>query len=180
MDHFRGGCATVLAFVYIGLTENGTIINLLSEHNINSMGRDLLYDSAHSLYTLGIEFLGHGVGATRKLLGDGSMLHNNILQFYIEYGFLGTVFWIGYQMVYLPMRFNKQYGYSVALYYGIISWYLFITYLTDNTAGYIAVQNVLFVSLSYFIDEEMDLMAEYDSKIEGTTEFIQKIRKAPE
>lgn len=151
------------------------MVLFLEEHNINLMGRDVLYSEARSLYELSWDFMGHGVGSTRKLLADSSVssfIHNSILQFFIEYGCFGMIFWLGYQMIYLPRRFNRYYDYNIALLYSIMSWYLFFTYLTDNTAGYILVQNVLFIVLAYLIENGSEMMRAYDKKLDGVTEGI--------
>lgn len=172
----RGGISIAIAFLYIWLTDQGIVTDFLLNHSIDMMGRDALYNEAKSFYTFNPFFLGHGMGSTRKLMESSSItishLHNSILQFFIEYGFVGMFYQLWYQMINLPKKINTYYDNEIALYYCIVNWYLFFTYLTDNTSGYIVVQNVMLIFIAYFIKNKKELMNEYDTKLENVSKTI--------
>ena len=72
-------------------------------------------------------------------------LHSDILKQYIELGFWGFVYWIYYELVYIPNKLFKLFGKRSSFAYTILIIYAFITYWTDNTEGYFLFQSALFI-----------------------------------
>lgn len=63
-------------------------------------------------------------------------LHNDLLKVYIELGFVGAMMWTWYWIMYIPNFLTKKVGIRNALICFTLIIYSFITYATDNTAGY--------------------------------------------
>ena len=71
-------------------------------------------------------------------------IHNDILEIYIEAGFLGSLLWFGYQWLYVPLKLYNNMSKRTATLYMALIIYSFITYFTDNTEGYFVFQVTLF------------------------------------
>ena len=83
-------------------------------------------------------------------------LHNDIMKIYINFGFLGSLIWYAINLIYIPVRFLKEYGKRTATIYMSLILYMFITYLTDNTEGYFVCQITLFLIpiATYWIEKK--------------------------
>ena len=143
-----GGVIICMFFVYV--IHEGTFTNWLWSHGINPMGRDNLYRYFKDYYDFSIFFWGRGSGFTSKLLTIGSVngtgvgtlraLHSDILRAFIEYGYIGSILWYSYYLIFLPRHFQnrseeiKQMLFAVAI-------YAFIIYLTDNASNYMLFQS---------------------------------------
>ena len=70
-------------------------------------------------------------------------LHNDVLKMYIECGFIGSLIWLTYNWLYVPINIFKKVGKKQATLYIALTIFAFITYLTDNTENYFAFQVIL-------------------------------------
>ena len=151
-----GVAGTVICITYVALLYNGYAMDFLAERDINVMGRDTLYKYFTRRTTFSPGFIGWGVSAVSKSIEDmsraevGNMinvrgLHNDILKIYIEYGFLGSIVWYGYNLIGIPLRLFEFLGKKDATLYTALAIFAFITYLTDNTENYFVFQVVLFL-----------------------------------
>lgn len=139
--------AILLGFGYV-LFIRYDLFNVVMElFDINTMGRDQIYDFIQPYYNISITFLGYGFEYTSVLLKNivqnspelkiGVLaLHNNILTEYIELGFIGFWAWIFYTwLVQYRWLINHQ-GEMVSMLFIMCETYIFITYMTDNTLYY--------------------------------------------
>lgn len=151
-----GGIGVIICFGYIMLLFNGEIMAYLAMNGINSMGRDVLNSYFTSLATFDIDFFGWGFGGVSKAIENmsradvGSMvnvggLHNDILKVYLECGFVCSMLWFCYHLIYLPVKMFESYNRNTATLFVAVLIYAFITYLTDNTENYFIFQVLLFL-----------------------------------
>lgn len=107
-------------------------------------GRELLMARVRDLYDLSVTYIGHGVGYSHARLveivrsdasANVSALHNDVLKYYIDLGFIPTVIFF-VNMLYLNLcRFGKN-NEMFGLKYIIMLAFLIICWLTDNLASY--------------------------------------------
>lgn len=167
------GVVVCLGIVYL-MTDN-ILTNWMWAHGINVMGRDNLYRFFRSYYNFSPFFFGRGSGFTGKLLTSGvnviegtintaAALHSDILRVFIEYGFIGSILWYAYYLVFLPNKFKK-----VNFCFGEVAFactlYAFIVYITDNSTYY-ALFQVLLILVP---------LGAMDTSVKSTTHFNEKI-----
>lgn len=139
--------AVLFAFAYVVVVRYDIFTKVMELFEIDTMGRDAVYDYIQKYYNISIAFLGYGFEYTTVLLQEIAehspeirlgvlALHNNILTVYIELGFFGFFAWLFYTW---PFQYrwliNKQ-GEKTALLFIMCELYIFITYMTDNTLYY--------------------------------------------
>ncbi len=146
--------AIIIAFLIITFVYSPSFSDFIKEHNINVMGRDILYKGITDQTTFSVDYIGKGwawVSAYMKFMSENDNifngilgLHNDILKLYVELGFIGFIilFIIQYRSIpnYLS-RTSKQ----LAVCYLFFQIFAFITYVTDNTFQYWDFQTVLIV-----------------------------------
>lgn len=140
---FAVSCAAVLcAFGYICAVRLGVFDYLAERFGVDTMGRSELYALIRSHYSMNPSYLGRGAGYISRFFTDNldtigvTGLHNDILQVYIDLGFLG--FWI-WAIAYCPVRAAKIYrwqGSEGAITAMTLFTYVLITGMTDNTIYY--------------------------------------------
>ena len=141
------GVIICLAFVYT--VSNEYILGWLWNHGINTMGRTNIYRTFRPYYEFSPTFYGRGSGFTAKTMslwagtqmnaGGILALHSDILRAFIEYGFIGSILWYAYYLIFLPRKIASRYEkYSEVVF--VIAIYSFIVYLTDNTSSYMLFQ----------------------------------------
>ena len=145
----------VVCFAYITIIYDGRFFEIMSNEEINVMGRDAIYGYFTSRTELSPTYSGWGISSVSKFIEDmsrkevGNMvavrgIHNDILEIYIEAGFLGSLLWFGYQWLYVPLKLYNNMSKRTATLYMALIIYSFITYFTDNTEGYFVFQVTLF------------------------------------
>ena len=132
-------------FGYIVLTHYDVLTRIAESVGIDTMGRTELYDFIRQYYRIDILFGGRGFEYITQLMkvaqfGTLNMakigaIHNGFLTIYIEFGMIGFFAWTGFWLIW-HMGWISKYNEEVVLSYLLITIYLFITYLTDNTAFY--------------------------------------------
>lgn len=138
------GIFICLGIVYLMMDSSFT--NWMWAHGINVMGRDNLYRFFRPYYNFYPSFFGRGSGFTAKLLLSGvqvvegtintaAAIHSDILRVYIEYGFIGSILWYGYYLLYLPSRFKKKDFMHGEVVFAC-TLYAFVIYITDNSTYY--------------------------------------------
>lgn len=153
----------LMVCVWVIITSNSVLIDLLSQSGINLMGRNVIYDYFSSYGGIDLTNLGQGLGfcgleleriADMGILGSMSSvrgLHNDLLRIIIEVGTVVGFIWLVLKIFLIPTVLKKYYGESVVLYYSLLLFYAFIVYMTDNTMGYIVFQTSIFVILGVTI-----------------------------
>lgn len=139
--------AMLLSFGYVLFIRYDLFNVIMEQLNINTMGRDQIYDFIQPYYDISIAFLGYGFEYTSVLLRNivnnfpelkiGVLaLHNNILTEYIELGFLGFWAWLFYTWLFQYRWLINHQGEMVSMLFIMCETYIFMTYLTDNTLYY--------------------------------------------
>lgn len=174
-----GLMGTIISVFYVAMCYNGEAMAWLALHNVDVMGRDVIYSYFTERTSFSFDFMGWGLAGISKFIENltrsdvGNMasvrgLHNDILKIYIELGFVGGVLWYLYNLVYLPRKLFHNFGKKDATLYIALILYAFITYLTDNTENYFIFQVVLWlIPLTANPDNSYDLL-ELSEELEPT------------
>lgn len=137
-----------IGYSYIFFIKSGLIYEFLDKYNINSMSRAEIWNGIRFQYEFTPFYLGHGLGYTSiwmennwqnlNIIGltQSTGLHNDILKFYIDFGFIGTFIYL-FNLLYLnSKRIAKKISYNSAiLYFTLISLQIFI-WFTDVVSEY--------------------------------------------
>ncbi len=130
----------VLVF-YVGIVRLGGF-HWMEQLGIDTMSRADMYDQIKELYTFSPFYIGHGMGylsyqLTRTIHIWETAIHNDFLQFYVDLGFFGYIFWLLsltlLRVWYFGGRKNIENG---ILTFSIIC-YMLILSATDNTLNYV-------------------------------------------
>ena len=134
---------------YVGIIKLD-VFSLLEEAGINTSGRVKIYNAVDKFYEFDPAFLGNGIGFLSYQLSTNmdvgvSAVHNDFLQYFIDLGFFGYIFWLMTMTVVRVCYFgaggkieNAIITFSLTLYFVIVS-------STDNTVNYPLLTTVLAV-----------------------------------
>lgn len=132
---------TVFALiVYVALIK-ADVFKLLEQAGINTSGRVEIYDAVDKFYEFSPGFLGNGIGFltyqlnTHMNVGVASV-HNDFLQHFIDLGFWGYIIWIMSMTVVRIWYFGAKGKTENAIITFMLTLYLVIVSLTDNTMNY--------------------------------------------
>jgi len=160
-----GIIGSIICIVYVYLLYDGEVLTILNKYGINAMGREKIYNYYMNRTEFSPSFLGWGIASVSKTIENmskeevGNMvevrgLHNDILKIYIEFGFIGSLLWYAFNLIYLPIMIYKKFGKYQATAYFCVAIYAFITYLTDNTENYFVFQ-VIFLTIPLLNSKKM-------------------------
>ena len=127
-------------FLYIYVIRSGILEKLVYHFNIQTMGRLNIYGRMSEYYYLGFSYLGKGIGSARAIVESFGyehyqLLHNDILSFYIELGFIGfLIFWIMYGAIFFKLCRKVNTDKMIILIAMFI--YTVIIFMTDNISIY--------------------------------------------
>lgn len=150
-----GIVAITVLLGYIYLIHSGLIYQLAYQYDINLMFRDRLWPAFDNQYSMDWDFIGKGYGFTSKYLHMNNVrmygvaiggVHNDILKTYIDLGFMPTIFYFLFFIVYVPIRFLRTMNKDVSFMFWSIQLYLTIIYLTDNAMIYECCQLVAYTA----------------------------------
>lgn len=131
--------AVVLLF-YIFAVKMG-FFDLLEDYGIDTMGRALIYKKVSRFYEFLPNYIGQGMGflayqLTVNLNVYSGSVHNDFLQFYIDLGFWGYIFWI----LTLTVLRTKYFGRGGKITNEIITFavilFMLVISSTDNTLNH--------------------------------------------
>lgn len=131
----------VFTSVYIWLIYSGVLEALCKGFGINTNGRVKMYGNVAEWFACPFAVSGNGLGIVEMLLTSWNVekfsnLHNDLLKFYIELGFLGFILLlISYGVMFY--RVEKTYGMSQMKLFLSMSVYTMILFATDNVSIYI-------------------------------------------
>lgn len=163
-----GMVGVIVCFAYISALYNNEFFLWLDEHEINSMGRNLLYPYFTRRTEFSASQTGWGIAGVSKIIENmdknevynmvnAEGLHNDILKIYINYGFFGSLAWYAINLIYFPVKLFKNFSMKTAVIYIVLACYMFITYLTDNTESYFTCQiTFLLIPLAAYCGEISD------------------------
>lgn len=127
-------------YMYLFLIYSGIMEAFVWGANINTNGRVEIYSRVANEFEFSVGFLGEGIGVVENLLDcwhvlTYSNLHNDLLKFYIELGFLGLLlFLISYGIMFylIDKRFGKS---QMSFFFGVVI-YTVLLFATDNVSIY--------------------------------------------
>lgn len=137
-----------LQYIYVYLIRSGTLYQIISSLNIETMARATMWSHLPGVYQFSPLFLGRGVGYVSKWMDNNwhtlgiigltqtTGIHNDVLKYYIELGFwvFGIyLFWILY---YNTFKIKKELDNKSALIYYIMMVFQILCWFTDNVSGY--------------------------------------------
>lgn len=138
----------VIIFFYVFAIKSGSIYTFIQKNNINTMSRNGLWIGIEPTYLFSLSFLGRGVGFVSKWMDNNWMtlninglsgtmgIHNDILKFYIELGFIGTFIYFYYYLYSVTKRIFKNIGRSQGILYFILMLFQMLVWFTDNISVY--------------------------------------------
>ena len=141
-----GGLCMLTGFAYIAVIKYNIFGAVMNRLNLNTMGRVDLYNFINDYYRIGVTYIGKGFEYITLLMQSVKKagylnlehigaLHNGYLTVYIEFGFFGYFLWTGFWLLWNPV-WTKRRACCALLAQLLVTAYLFITYITDNTAFY--------------------------------------------
>jgi hypothetical protein len=142
--------------LYVAAIKMGAF-ELLEKIGVETSGRDDIYRAVDKFYTFSPEYQGGGIGfLTYQLstnLGVGvSSVHNDFLQYYIDLGFFGYLFWLFAMTFTRIWYFGRKGNFEGAVISFSLLVYLIVVSSTDNTMNYPLLTGtlaILMMSLSY-------------------------------
>ena len=132
---------------YVGIIKLD-VFALLEEAGIDTSGRVIIYNAVDKFYEFSPEFLGNGIGfltyqlSTNMTVGVNAV-HNDFLQYFIDLGFWGYIFWLVSITILRVCYFGKKGDVENAILAFVLTLYLVIVSSTDNTMNYPLLTTVL-------------------------------------
>lgn len=127
-------------YLYIYLIYSGAIEAFCWGANINTNGRVEMYSRMANEAEFSLAYLGKGLGVVENLLEHWNILtyvnlHNDLLKFYVELGFIGLlIYLLSYGvMFYLA---EKKFDSSKMSFLLVLSVYTMLMFTTDNVSIY--------------------------------------------
>lgn len=161
----------IIAYTYVFLIKSGYLYTILDMYNINSMSRAQIWSGISNQYDFSVLYLGRGLGFSSiwmdnnwNILGINGLtqstgLHNDILKFYIDLGFivcglyLFNLLYINTKKIYYKLNKNSALLYFVLIVLQILTWF------TDVISGYHNYQWMFFLLIfSLLLYEEKNLI----------------------
>ena len=154
-----GVAAVVISLVYIYVIDSGMLSALLLKYGIQDNGRLSYYLYANKFYEYSIDFVGLGWTWFSRyfqqlyLSGyriDGyriaASIHSDILVMFIEIGFVLFVVWVFYMFITRTNVVTRKFGAVAGECVLLLTLYMFILYLTDNTITYTDTQTMFILA----------------------------------
>ena len=155
----------LVLFAYIFVIKMD-VFEMLQEAGVETSGRDVIYNAVDPYYEFSPEFLGHGIGFLTYTLSQNtsigvSAVHNDFLQYYIDLGFFGYLFWLLAMTVGRVAWFGRKGRVNGAILTFTLLIYLVVASMTDNTINYPLLTCVLAILMMGFgFDNEVREMEE--------------------
>lgn len=150
-------CAVGL-YAYLIMIDSGILNELCKILGMNTMGRLELYTYAASYYEVSPSFVGMGFTKFTRLFWDLAdartpilsfglpyTIHSNIIELFIELGFYVFPAWLAYTFYGKPILLERFCNARAAKAYMVVSVYMVVLYLTDNTFTYCSSQMLFFL-----------------------------------
>lgn len=167
---FRAGLFTVVSIVasslFIYVIESGALVSFTTLYGIDTSGRLSYWNYASRYFEYSIDYIGSGFTYFSRLFqqlylsglridgaGVPSSIHSDLLVMYIEIGFIPFYIWIVYNFYIRTNYLDKRSSPKVAECYLLLTIFMFILYLTDNTLTYYSVQMMYFLAPLVLEDE---------------------------
>ena len=117
------------------------VFTLIEKAGIDTSGRAVIYAEVDKFYEFSPEFLGNGIGfltyqLSNNMTVDVSSVHNDFLQYFIDLGFWGYIFWLISMTIVRVCYFGRKGNVESAIITFALTLYLVIVSSTDNTLNY--------------------------------------------
>ena len=159
--------AITVCLSYIFIIKSGILSALVMQFGIEDSGRISYYLFSNRFYEFKIGYPGKGwtwFGRYFQQLnlsgfridghGVAASIHSDILMMFIEIGFILFVIWIAYMFMARPIILERKQGTLTSECVLLLTLYMFILYLTDNTLNYLDTQLLfLLVPMTVAIQE---------------------------
>ena len=128
-------------FYYIYAIRSGVLKHLCYNMGIIGNGRMTMYDRLQEMYEFSPFFFGNGLGNIKNILDCWAIptydhLHNDLLKFYFELGFLGfLIFMISYGVTFYLAE--KRFGKSQMCGLLAMTVHSMVLFMTDNVSVYV-------------------------------------------
>lgn len=135
------GGVIALVYGYLYLIYSGVMAAFCWGANINTNGRVEMYSRMANEFEFSPGFFGEGLGVVENLLEFWNVekfanLHNDLLKFYIELGFLGLLLYLLSYCILFHLA-GKEFGKSKMCFLLGVSVYSMMLYATDNVSIYV-------------------------------------------
>lgn len=149
-------------FAYIYIIKSGILGRITAKYKINTMGRTNVYGMISEAYTFSLKYLGKGIGSVQVLVRElgistYQLLHNDILSFYIEIGFVGfLIFWTIYCTIFILLlkRVSTQ---TMCIVFGLFV-FTVIVFMTDNISIYINYFYPFYVMIFSLLERDREML----------------------
>ncbi len=128
-------------YFFINSIHSGSLQELATKYDIDFSGRFIYYDLVDNYYDVSIGYIGYGIGFVDKIMNNAlksnsisfsAGLHNDLLRYYIDLGFIFFGLWCIFYMIYLPTFYAREYDKKMYNIVFIIILYNFINYMVSN------------------------------------------------
>lgn len=133
-------------YLFVFLVVDGNFFEILARYGIKTSGRNYYYKVARDLAGFNLGFLGIGRNGMQVLMGSDysymhvGNIHSDILRMYCECGFVLFFLWIINYFVVFPHLIKNKCGVDAKIGYLFLTYFTFISYLTDNMELYLVSQ----------------------------------------
>ena len=137
-----------ISFIYIYTIKSHLLFEILNKFNINTMSRAEFWLAIETTYSFSPLYLGHGTGFVSKWMDNNwhtfgiiglnqtTGLHNDILKYYIDLGFIGFAMYLYWSLKSVSDRIAKILDNRAAFVYFLMMLLQVLCWFTDNISSY--------------------------------------------
>lgn len=154
---------TILMLGYLSIIKSGLLFQLADEYGVDLMSRDVIFSYYQNFYEISPSYMGQGI---RFIYAYGTehsadavyvdAVHNVYLETYIETGFWCWCFWIIFELSFRVRRVIDRYSAVPGVALMTMNFYVFFTFLTDNTSFYYPINVVYRMAVMVWCYEKME------------------------
>lgn len=154
-------CIILVIYVYIWGIKSEVLIDLFKEKGINTMSRTQLWRGIRKEYFFSPLYTGKGMGFVSKWMDNNwqgigiigltqtTGLHNDLLKYYIELGFIGFLVYIYYILNVITQKIRKTINNESAMIYFLCMILQILCWFTDNISGFHIFMWIFYLILFY-------------------------------
>ena len=130
----------ILLLAYVGIVKWG-VFQKMEDAGIDTSGRAYIYRAVDKFYDFSPTFIGNGMGFLTFRLNSGleigvGAIHNDFLDYFVNIGFWGFIFWLLSFTVLRTKYFGRDGFTDGAIVTASMILYIMIVSATDNTMNY--------------------------------------------
>ena len=160
-------------FFYLWFIKSGNFVELANELEINLMYRDIIYTYFSDFFELVPTYMGRGIRFIYTYCTEDpsyhlavTALHNTYMEMYVEVGFWCWWVWILFELAFRIHRVEERYTEIPAYALMAMNFYVFFTYLTDNTSFYYPINVLYRMAIMVWCIEESETSELLDSEMQ--------------